>query len=126
VKSQRQKGAQFEREVATYLSNLAGQTVERHLGQARDGGEDIDALGITWECKRRKSLRTLYAWMDQAARAWPRSARELFPTPVPAVVLRADNEEALVVVRLADLQEFTRRVARAMELKHLMMGEQRA
>lgn len=105
-KSQRNKGAAFEREVAAELTKVLGYEVKRQLGQARDGGHDIDLQnGILVECKRRKSFATLYDWMAQCVAACAmRNA-----TALPMLVVRADGEESLVVVRLADLGVFTRK-----------------
>lgn len=111
---QRNKGAQFEREVADFFSGLLGTKVTRILGQARDGGADIRPLpGLLVECKRRKTLKGLYAWMDQVELAVAQVMEtEGGRCPVPMVVLRADNEEALVLVRLADLQDVVVTLAR--------------
>jgi hypothetical protein len=46
------------------------------------------------EAKRRKSFKTLYDWMAQCVRA----SRDR----VPVLVVRADNEEMLFVVRARD------------------------
>ena len=92
----RTKGAAFEREVAQYLSAWLGYEVKRHLGQARDGGDDLTGLE-PWvvECKRRKSLKTVYDWLRQAAvAAGPGHVRPY------VVVARADGEEAVAIMPL--------------------------
>lgn len=98
-KMQRTKGAVFEREVAEVLSLVAGYPVKRTLGQARDGGADIELHEMLVECKRRKSLKVLYGWWSQVNRCGPVAAG----AKVPAMVIRADNEEALFVCALSEL-----------------------
>lgn len=58
------KGAGFERDVCQWLdSNLNIQT-SRLLGQARDGGADIETEHFLIECKRRENL-DLFNWWNQ-------------------------------------------------------------
>lgn len=95
-KMQREKGASFERAVALAVSGALGRDVKRHLGQARDGGYDILAEPFVIECKRRKSLKGLYDWMRQCITACFSDGH------IPVVILRADNEEAMAVLRLPD------------------------
>jgi hypothetical protein len=105
-KSQRTKGAVFEREVAAYFTTLFGRKITRVLGQARDGGGDIDLGGIQVECKRRQSMKVVYGWWRQAnASAAPTGS-------LPALVLHADGEESLFVCRLADLPAMAGRIER--------------
>lgn len=92
---QRRKGATFEREIATYLSEHLRRIVRRKLGQARDGGDDIEVGRFRIECKRRASL-SVYAWLDQCAAA----AGE---RDVPVVIARGDGREPLAILRLEDL-----------------------
>lgn len=91
---QRRKGAAGEREVCAQLARFFGTEVKRHLGQARDGGEDITFGGITWEVKRRKSLKTVYDWMRQVEKAAQPTGN------LHAVVFRADNEDWVAMVPL--------------------------
>ena len=93
-KSQRNKGAGGEREIATILTNELGFEVKRTLGQARDGGHDIQIAQFKIEVKRRKSL-AVYAFMDQAKEASSGS-------DIPIVAMRADGKEWLVMMRLED------------------------
>lgn len=100
-KSQRTKGAAYEREVANRLADLLGKVVKRNIGQARDGGDDITvkkALGGNFrvECKRRSRIGNLYDWMEQCS-----DSCETGDTPV--VVCRGDGKVSLAVVRLDDL-----------------------
>jgi len=93
---QRTKGQTGEREVCHILSDFFGRAVVRNIGQARDGGLDVD-LGV-WgvEVKRRKSLKLLHGWMEQCRKA-------VKPGQIPVVVAREDDNEWLAVVRLSDL-----------------------
>lgn len=102
-KAQRTKGATFEREVCAALRDRLGIDVTRNIGQARDGGNDIDVGPWVIECKRRKRLVTLRQWMDQAKAAIPAVLRRR-PNggliPVPVVVLRDDGGDPLVLCTL--------------------------
>ena len=96
ARSQRNKGAAYEREVCAALSAALGRPFKRHLGQARDGGYDIDAGALVVECKRRKTLTTVEGWLAQAARATP-------PDKTPLVVMRSDGGKSMV---LMDMMQF--------------------
>ena len=110
-KSQRTKGAGFEREVCDVFSAALGQKFKRNIGQARDGGNDIDVGPLVVECKRRKSLKTVEGWLEQANRAArtrdflgkfgeddPRAGE----AAIPVVVMRADNGVPMVLLTLDD------------------------
>ena len=89
-RSQRVKGATFERDIAQQLG------AKRNIGQARDGGDDITLGRLRIECKRRKRLGTVQAWLAQATAACDRDG------DIPVVVAREDHGEALVLMRFAD------------------------
>jgi len=92
---QRRKGASYEREVAGQLALNLGVKVQRELSQSRDGGCDLSRVGpFVIECKRRARI-SVYEWMEQVIAA----AKE---REVPIVVMRADGEESLVLLRLSD------------------------
>jgi len=96
----REKGKRGEREAAKRWGALLGLKLERVLDQARDGGHDIKgAEPLVIEVKRRKTLKTVYGWMQQAATSAQNGQ-------IPALDVRADGEEPLVVVRFYDLQRF--------------------
>lgn len=103
-KSQRTKGAGFEREVCDVFSAALGQKFKRNIGQARDGGNDIDVGPLVVECKRRKSLKTIEGWLEQANRAArTRDFTEATgDAAIPAVVMRADNGVRMVLLTLDD------------------------
>lgn len=87
---QRRKGAAGEREFAKLLSDWLGVPVKRILGQARDGGHDIQARGCKFEVKRRKRIAML-RWFEQVERSAGDSA--------PVVAMREDNGEWFVTLR---------------------------
>ena len=95
-KSQRTKGAGFEREIVRALKDM-GYDADRNLDQWRDGGGDIRMDHWMFECKRRAKI-SVYEWMEQAAKA----AND---EQVPVVVARGDNKEALAILRFRDFLE---------------------
>lgn len=96
---QRRKGSQFENDTAKQLAVVLGVEVKRHLGQAREGGEDIRVAGWAIECKRRARLATVEGWLAQAQAAACRHD----PPSTPLVVMRADRGEAMALLRFSDL-----------------------
>jgi hypothetical protein len=99
-KSQRQKGAAGERELAGILTEQLGWVVRRRLGQARDGGDDIQTGKFRWECKRRAKL-SVYEFMDQITAACG-------PGDVPVVAMRGDGKGWLVMMKLEDAMPLIR------------------
>lgn len=98
AKSQRTKGAAGEREFCALLTEHGFANPKRLLGQARDGGGDVPTPPFLWEVKRRQKIAT-YEFMAQAIDAAGNHAK----CKVPAVAMRADNQEWLVVMRARDL-----------------------
>ena len=96
--SQRRKGAAGEREACAALAEEFGTVVRRNLGQARDSGHDISLGRWSIEVKRRKSMPTLYSWIEQANGG----------PGTPAVMARADGEDWLVVMRFRDWARLAR------------------
>ena len=91
-KSQRDKGASFEREIAGMLSDRLGCVVKRNLSQSRGGeqeGSDITLGPFAIECKRRAKLSVM-EWLDQAQR----DAGD----KIPLVVARADGRRAILIM----------------------------
>lgn len=86
----RNKGAAAERELATMLSDELGFVVKRKLGQARDGGDDIQVGKFRLEVKRREALR-LDDWCKQIE-----SAAQ--PGEWPVVVYRRNGQPWRAVV----------------------------
>lgn len=72
-------------------------------------GEDIQLSpaarrllqGTQWECKRVKTLKTVYNWVAQARTHGPHK---------PLVVTRADRSEALVIMPLSDYLDLLRKI----------------
>ena len=95
-KSQRTKGAGFEREIVRALKEM-GYDADRNLDQWRDGGGDIRLDHWMFECKRRAKI-SIYEWMEQAVKA----AND---KQVPVVIARGDNKEALAILRFRDFLE---------------------
>ena len=97
-KSQRTKGAAYEREVVHILRN-AGFDCARNLAQTREGGGDIHLDQFMVECKRRAKI-AVYDWLDQATLA----AKER----KPIVVARADQRENIVILRFTDFLDIVK------------------
>lgn len=89
-RASRNKGAAAERELATMLSDELGFAVKRKLGQARDGGDDIQIGKYRIEVKRREALR-LDEWCKQVETASG-------PEDVPVVAYRRNGQPWRVVV----------------------------
>jgi len=118
-KSQRNKGAGFEREVCDVFTAALGldaeNKIKRNIGQARDGGNDIDIGPLVVECKRRKTLGTVYGWLQQAIDSLQGRARQKskstgdysFHAMLPVVVAREDNGVPIVIMRLNDFLQIT-------------------
>ena len=92
-KSQRTKGATFEREIVKAFKEL-GFDFSRNLDQWRDGGGDISTKRWMFECKRRAKI-SIYEWMEQCVKA---SKEE----QIPVVIARGDNKEALAILKFSD------------------------
>mgnify|MGYP003135881290 CR=1 FL=1 len=100
----RQKGFQFERDVAKAFTNTTGIEFKRGLGQTRGGGADVpdvlpedDALSarIHIECKRQK-VCSIKGAMKQAE-------EDIGSDPkLPIVVTKDDRKDALVTMKLDD------------------------
>ncbi len=116
----RDKGAGFENEISrklrAWIEVLTGRppapdASKRKLGQARDAGNDLDVGNpnqpiLVIECKRRKTLKTVYGWLLQADAALQARFPELVVTagdpPHPMVIAREDHGEPLVILHLDD------------------------
>lgn len=96
-KMQRNKGAQYEREIANDLAATFLRPIKRKLGQARDSGNDIDLPPFRIECKRYASI-AVYTWLEQCVAAC--GLRD-----IPVVVARADSKESIVVLRFCDFKK---------------------
>lgn len=108
--SQRRKGSSGEREFCKLLAEHGFVEPKRLLGQARDGGGDIPTPPLLWEVKRRKQL-AVYEFMRQAIDALPN--RKEGDCTLPAVALRADGEDWLVLMRARDLLPILKKLTEA-------------
>lgn len=89
----KRKGNAYEREIAHKLN-----TKRNYQYRAGDGADLYTAIGqhkFAVECKRRRSLSSLYQWMEQAQRAAADDA-------IPIVIARADRCDSLVIISLED------------------------
>lgn len=93
-KMARNKGANGERELAAILSEELGFVVKRKLGQAREGGDDIQILDWKIEVKRRETL-AIMQWVRQIESCLQENQK-------PIVAFRQNKEEWRVVLRLSD------------------------
>lgn len=102
-RGKRNKGAGGERELAALLSHELGFEVKRKLGQARDGGHDIEIGRFLIEVKRQERL-AIEAWCKQVEAACTTySAIDesgQLREPVPVVVFRRNGEPWRAVVPL--------------------------
>ena len=97
--SSRRKGAEYEREVARRFRDVLGiEAIRSSPLQAGDpsAAPDVKTIPGLWiEAKRRK--RSIVSdWLDKARTECPQS-------DVPALVMRKDGGESLIVVSLNDL-----------------------
>lgn len=82
----KQKGERGEREVCGIITRLTGEPSKRKLGQAREGGGDVDWGPFLLEVKARQTV-SMPAWQEQVRIAANESGQ------VPAVVWRRKGEE---------------------------------
>ena len=102
-KASRDKGARYERKVATYLTSR-GIPAARRLEQWRGGGDDLDLdLDGAWlsvECKD-VAATSVGAWLDQAVT----SAGYRLPVLVHHRRGNSDPADDFATLRLGDLIE---------------------
>lgn len=107
----RRKGAAGERELAALLTDELGFEVKRKLGQARDGGYDLQVGRFAIEVKRQERLQ-IEDWCRQVEAAVTVAADidsegNLRP-PVPVVVFRRSGQPWRAVVPIQWLIEVMR------------------
>ena len=89
-RASRNKGASAERELAAMLSDELGYPIKRKLGQAREGGDDIQVENYRLEVKRREKL---------AVESWCKQVEEVAePGEWPVVVFRRSGQKWRAVV----------------------------
>ena len=98
-KLQRQRGAQYERDIVHDLYMILGYKTRRNLVQYQEAGEgDIILDRFVIECKRRRKI-AVYEFMKQAEASCKDGQ-------TPIVVMRADGEKSLALVRWEDMLKF--------------------
>jgi HJR/Mrr/RecB family endonuclease len=103
-KLSRDKGAEFEREVAKLFHKLGYPDAKRRLGQARDSGHDLDDTGrFVVECKRRRTTIENEAWLAQVQQSARRSK-------LPIVVARSDGGSPYVLMTWKTFTEIAQHV----------------
>ena len=102
-RGKRAKGANGERELAKILSDELGFVVKRKLGQARDGGHDIEIGRFCIEVKRQERL-AIEDWCKQVELSVTTSsqidAEGSVGSPVPVVIFRRSGQPWRAVVPL--------------------------
>lgn len=95
----KQKGARFERQLASILRNEYGYQCRRTAQYCGNTGEAADLVGLPGlhiEAKHQERM-SLYEWMAQASR----DAR----SGLPAVFHKKNNADILVTMRLRDFMQ---------------------
>lgn len=119
-KFQRDKGARVEREIAKALAAYFDIPVKRRLGQAREGGEDIDAdLPFCIEIKARADAPAVQKFLEQARDA----SRNDMRTPV--AVVKGDRKQPIVVMFLTDWLELAMPSVQQWEVDNSHRGSRR-
>lgn len=99
----KQKGARFERELASKL-RAEGYECRRSAQYAGNTGDAADVIGLPGihiEAKHQETMR-LYEWMAQAIRDSQKSGN------LPAVFHRKNNADLLVTMRFEDWMQIYR------------------
>lgn len=93
----KQKGARYEREIASKLRDYGyeARRTAQYCGNTGDASDVVGLNGIHIECKHCEQFR-IYDWMAQAIRDSAGSEN------LPAVFSRRNNSETLVTMRLED------------------------
>lgn len=105
----RNKGARVEREVCKVIEQRTGDEVSRILGQARDGGFDVQWGPFGIEVKARETI-SMPAWQKQVVEAVGDSGL------IPGVVWRRSGEKfwiALPFEAFLDVFQMLRKAAEA-------------
>lgn len=102
-KMSRDKGARFERQIASYFREYGYENAHRTAQFCGKTGQAADVEGIPGihiECKHCERM-TLYDWIDQAVRDTKDDSK-------PVVIHKANNKPILVTMRLDDWFELYR------------------
>lgn len=95
----KQKGARYERELASKLRDYGFDTrrTAQFCGNTGDASDVVGLTGIHIEAKHQEKIQ-IYDWMAQAVRDSEASGKGNLPT----VFFRKNNAETLVTMRLDD------------------------
>lgn len=93
----KQKGARYEREIASKLRDYGyeARRTAQYCGNTGDASDVVGLNGIHIECKHCEQFK-IYDWMAQAIHDSAGSGN------LPAVFCRRNNSDNLVVMRLDD------------------------
>ena len=99
----RDKGARYEREIASRLKECGYNAMRtaQHCGKSGDAADVVGLDGIHIECKHQEQIK-IYDWMGQAVRDSEGTGNK------PTVFFRKNNHETLVCMRLEDWIEIYR------------------
>jgi Holliday junction resolvase len=108
----KQKGARFERSLASKLRDYGYQTrrTAQYCGNTGDASDVVGLPGLHIEAKHQERMQ-LYDWMSQAIRDSEGTGR------LPAVFHKKNNADILVTMRLEDFMEVYREFASDLLLK---------
>lgn len=99
----KQKGARFERNLASLLREQGydARRTAQYCGASGDAADVVGLPGIHIEAKHQETMR-LYDWMEQAKRDSGGTGR------LPAVFHKKNNAEILVTMRFDDWMQLYR------------------
>ena len=98
----KQKGARFERQLASKLRDLGydARRTAQYCGNTGDAADLVGLPGLHIEAKHQETMR-LYDWMAQAK-------RDAKGKKLPAVFHKKNNASILVTMELVDFMEIYR------------------
>ena len=102
----KQKGARYEREIASKLRDYGycdSKRTAQYCGNTGDASDVVGLKGIHIEAKHQERIQ-IYDWMAQAIHDSAKNDRG----DIPAVFFRKNNAETLVCVRLDDFMKLYR------------------
>ncbi len=100
-KMQRDKGARFERLIASKLKDYGFKDARRTAQYCGNTGDASDVIGLPTihiECKAQEKMQ-LYDWMAQAIHDSAKSGK------MPAVIHKKNNHDILVTMRFDDFMK---------------------
>ena len=114
----KQKGARFEREIASKLRDYGYDNARRtaqFCGNTGDASDVVGLDGIHIECKHCEKIQ-IYDWMAQAIHDSEKSGN------LPAVFFRKNNAETMVCMKLDDWIQLYREWDSGNKLKEIENG----